>query len=173
MQVAAVSSLGGWIQVTADYILRLTRVPAARHELWLTPSHSWLEFRRPDTSYSWLHPTAGSSSDGWIRLKADSILQLTRVLAAQCELQLIPSCSWLRVAADSSSAGWNRLATVLYFNISSKFKDLLCKIHHFLWFVFCRLISVTTDSGSACCFKNLEEAWRSLKKLQDSSCDWL
>ena len=172
MQVAAVSSLGGWIQVTADYIMRLTRVPVVGYELRLTLSH-WIEFRRPDTSYSWLHPTAGSSSDGWIRLKADSILQLTRVLAARCELQLIPSCSWLRVAADSSSAGWNRLATVLYFNISSKFKDLLCKIHHFLWFVFCRLISVTTDSGSACCFKNLEEAWRSLKKLQDSSCDWL
>ena len=50
----------------------------------------------------------------------------------------------------------------------------------FVWIVFYHLISVTTDSGSGCCFKNLEEvwrkrleeAWRSFKTLAatDSSC---
>ena len=56
-------SFGGWIQVAADSIPRLTRVSAAGSELWLTRV-----------------PTA------------DSILRLTRVPAAGYELQLIPSC---------------------------------------------------------------------------------
>ena len=108
------------MQVGADSILRLTRAPAAGYELRLsrapaagtqvtadsscglrlTPSHGRLEFRRLETSYSRPHSTADSSSGGWIRLKADTILRLTRVLAARYELQLIPSCSWLQLATD-------------------------------------------------------------------------
>ena len=70
-------------------------------------------------------------------------LRLSRVRAAGYKLRLILSWGWLKfkwlatscsrfyVAADSSSAGWTRHAAQLYFNISSKFKDLFCKIHHF------------------------------------------
>ena len=43
----------------------------------MTPSHGWIEFRLLDTSYSWPNSTSDSSSSGWIRLKADSILWLT------------------------------------------------------------------------------------------------
>ena len=47
-------SSGGWIRVVADSILRLTQVLTAGYELWLTPSHGWLEFQ-------WLE-----ISDGWV-----------------------------------------------------------------------------------------------------------
>ena len=129
--------------------MRLTRVPAAGYELRLTPSHGWLEFLRLDTSYSWLNPTADSSSGGWIRLKADSILRLDSSFGGS-----------VRVAADSIL----RLTRVLYFNISSKFKDLFCKIHHFYglfsaaWFKL-PLIQV---------WMLLQEPWRSLKKFQEA-----
>ena len=92
MQVTTESRSGGWIKVKADSNLRLTRVPAAGYGLRPTPSNGWLEFWRLDTSYTWLHSTADSSSGGWIRLKADSILRLTRAPAARYELQLILSC---------------------------------------------------------------------------------
>ena len=147
-QVTTESSSSGWIRVTAESILRLTRVPAAGYGLY----HGWLEFRKLDKSYSWLHFTADSSSGGWIRLKADSILRLTA------------SCGWFCSAADSSQpAGLD-----LYFNISR----LILQNTSFLWFVFYRLISVTTDPDSGCCFNNLEEAWASFKTLDatDSSC---
>ena len=120
IQVTTESSSSGWIQVTADSILWLTRVSAARYGLRLTPSNGWLEFRQLDTSYSWLYPTADSSSGGWNWLKADSILRLTT------KILLILFCGWLE------SAGWTRLAAdLLFFNISNKFKDLFCKQHLF------------------------------------------
>ena len=59
-QTADLSS-GGWIRVTVDYILRLTRVPAAGYDLRLIPSCGWLELRRLDTSCSWFYPAADSS----------------------------------------------------------------------------------------------------------------
>ena len=76
------SSSGGWIRVAADSILRLNRVPASECKLRLILSHGWLVFRQPDTSCSWFCLTADSSSGGWIRVAADSILRLTRVPAA-------------------------------------------------------------------------------------------
>ena len=60
IRVAAVSRPGSWIQVTADsilrltrvlaagYELRLTRVPAAGYELQLTLSYGWLELQHLD-----------------------------------------------------------------------------------------------------------------------------
>ena len=80
---AADPSSGGWTRVTADSILWLTWVPAARYELRLILPCSWLEFRRLDESCSWFYPAAGPSSGDWIRVAADSILQLTWVLAAE------------------------------------------------------------------------------------------
>ena len=70
------SSSGGWIGVVADSITRLTRVPAAGYELWLTQSCGWRESRQLDTSCGWFYPTTDSSSDGWIWVAADSILRL-------------------------------------------------------------------------------------------------
>ena len=149
IQVTTKSSFGGWIRVTAESMLRLTRVPAAGYGLRPTPYHGWLEFRQLDTSYSWLHPTADSSSGGWIRLKADSILRLDSSFGGS-----------VRVAADSIL----RLTRVLYFNISSKFKDLFCKMHHFYglfstdWFQLPLIQALATASRT---LKKLEEAWRS------------
>ena len=157
----------------ADSILRLTRVPAAGYELWLSrvpvagcklqliPSCGWLKFWRLDTSCGWLRPTADMSSGGWIRVAAvlsssgrikvtaDSILRLTRVPAAGDNLRLIPSCGWLEFGRLDTSCSWSHPAagyelwltrvlpagldlrlfyTLIY--LSSKFKDLFCKIHH-------------------------------------------
>ena len=111
------SNPGGWIQVTADSILLLTRVPVARHELWLTPSHSWLEFRWLDTSCGWLCPTE-LSSGGRIRVTVDYTLRLARVPTVGYNLRLTPSCSWLefwRLDASCScfhpAAGYELLLT--------------------------------------------------------------
>ena len=109
-------------------------------------------------SCGWFYPVADSNFGRWIRVLTDSILWLTgvpparyvlrlsRVLAAGCKLRLsrVPaaasklrwlefrrldaSCGWLYPAANSSSGGWIRIAADLYFNTSSKFKDLFCKI---------------------------------------------
>ena len=76
-------SSGGWIQVTADSFLLLTRVPAAGYDLRLIPSCGWL----------WV--AADSSFGSWVRVTADYILQLTRVPVAGYDLRLIPSCDWL------------------------------------------------------------------------------
>ena len=185
-----------WIQVAAaGYKMQLSRVPATGYKLRQTlDSWGWLEFQRLDTSCDWLRPTIDLSFDCLIRVTADSILQLTRVPAAGYNLRLIPSCGWLWVAADSSSsirvtadsilrlttswgwfypaadsssAGWTRLAADLYFNISNKFKDLFCKIHHFYglfstaWFLLPLIQALAAGS-------NLEEAWRSLRKFEEA-----
>ena len=97
IRVAAVLSSSGWVQVTVDYILRLTRVLAAGFELRLILSWSWLEFRWLDTSCAWHRPTDDLSSGGWIRVKADSILQLTWFPAAGYDLTLILSCGCLEL----------------------------------------------------------------------------
>ena len=151
----------------------------AGYELRLTLSHGWLEFQRPDTSYSWLHPTVDLSSGGCIRHKADSILRLTRVPAARYELQLIPSCRCVRFAAESSSAGWTWLAAVLYFNISSKFKDLFSKMHYFyglfstIWFKLPLIQALLSASKTLKELEKLEEAWGSFKTISgtDSRCN--
>ena len=57
-------SYGSWIRVTADYILRLTRVSAPGYDLRQIPSCDWLQ------------------------VAADSILQLTRVR------RLDTTCDW-------------------------------------------------------------------------------
>ena len=176
---------GDWIRVVADYILRPTRSPAASYNLRLSrvpavdSSYDWFELWQRDTKYVWFHPTTDSSSSGWKRVAADSILRLTRVPAARYNLQLswfilrlTTSCGWFYSAADSSSGDWARNVADLYFNISSRFKDLLCKIHLlFFSFFFCYLPlnSVSTDSGPGYCFKNLKAAWRSLGKLEKAS----
>ena len=112
----------GWIRVAADFILRLTRVPAAGYKIPLIPSYGWLGFRWLDRSCGWLRPTSDSSSSGWIRVAADSVLRLIWVLAAGYELQLTPSYDWLEFrwldttsawfhpAADSSSGSSIRVA---------------------------------------------------------------
>ena len=144
-----------WVQA-AGYRLQLSRVLAAGYKLRLTPSDGWLEFQQLDTTYSWPHPTAHSCSHGWIRLKADSILRLTT------------SCSWFYSASDSSPPA--RLDLWLTYTL---IYQVILKTYSantsFLCFVFYQLISVTTDPGSGCCFKNLEGAWESLKKLEETS----
>ena len=97
IRVAAVLSSSGWVQVTVDYILPLTRVLAAGFELRLILSWSWLEFRWLDTSCAWHLPTDDLSSGGWIRVKVDSILQLTWFPAAGYDLTLILSCGCLEL----------------------------------------------------------------------------
>ena len=122
-------------------------------------SGGWTRFAadsilRLDTSSSWLHPTAASSSGSSIRLTADS------------------SCGWLRVVADSilwltwvPPAGFKMwLAYTLIYQVNI---ELILQNTSF--FVFYRLISVATDSGFGCYFKNLEAAWRSVRKLQEAS----
>ena len=179
-------SSGGWIRVEADIFYDWLEFR------WPDKSCDCLKFRRLDTNFCWFHHTADLSSNGWIGVAADSILWSTRVSATRYELQLIPSCDWLRVAvysilrlatscslfypaADLRSAGWIRLAADLCFNISSKFKDLYCKIHQFYslfssgWF---QLPLVQALAATSRTLKKPEEAWRSLKKLQDCSCDW-
>ena len=153
-----------WV-LAAGYNLRLTWVPAARYELQLILSSGYLEFRRLDTSYSWLHPTTDSSSGTWIRfrlippcgwlwvvtdsssggwiwLKTDSMQRLTKSCSwlqfqklntsyswfhpsLDYDLRLILCCGWLE------STSWTRVAADICFNISSKFKDLFCKIQQF------------------------------------------
>ena len=106
-------SSSGWIRVAADSILQLTQVSLAGYELLLTQSHNWLEFRRLETSYSWLHPTANSSSRSLVRLKADSILRLTISCGWLEFRQLGTSYSWLHPTADSSSSSWIRLLRLI------------------------------------------------------------
>ena len=150
----------------AGFELRLSQVPAAGYKLRLIPSYGWLELRRLDTSCGWLRPTADSSSGGWIWVVADSVLQLTRVPAAWYELQLILSCSWLRVVADSSSAGWTRYAAVLFFKISSKFKDFLFA-KYIIFMVYFLPLDFSYHWFRLCLL--LQEPWRSLKKLEETS----
>ena len=163
---------GDWIRVVADYILRLTRSPAASYNLRLSrvpavdSSYDWVELWQLDTRYVWFHPTTDSSSSGWKRVAADCILWLT---------WLDTSCNCLklwRLDTSRHSGDWARNAADLYFNISSRFKDLLCKKHLFFclfFFGYLPLNSVSTDSGPGYCFKNLKAAWRSLGKLEKAS----
>ena len=111
------TSCGRWMQVVADIILWLALVPAAEYELRLILSCGWLEFRRLDKGCSWPCPTSDLSYGGWIRVTADSILRLTRVLEARYDVQLIHpaadyklwlilSCSWLEFRRLDSKRGW-------------------------------------------------------------------
>ena len=111
------SSSGSWIPVAADSFLRLTLVPAAGYELQLILSCGWLEFRRLDTSCSWLLPTVDSSSSDWVRVTADYILRLTRIPAARYDLELIHpaadyelwlilSWHWLEFRRLDSKCSW-------------------------------------------------------------------
>ena len=162
--------------------------------LRLDTSYGWLEFRqldtscgrlkfRPlDTSCGWLHSTADSSSGSWIRVATDSILWLTLVPSAGYRFRLILSCgwldfwrlhtdcSWLCPTSDLSSGGWTRNVADLYFNISSIFKDLFCKIHLFFCFLppdfsyhWFRLRLLLQEPWSS--LKKLENAWISFKTL--------
>ena len=166
IQVTTMSSSCGWIQVTAESILRLTRFPAAWYGLRPTPYHGWLEFRQLDTSYSWLHPTADLSSGGWIRLKADSILRLTT------------SCGWSYSVADSSPpAGLDlRLTYTLIYQIilrtySAKYIIfMVCFLPTDFSYHWSRLWLLLQEAWRS--LRKLEEAWRNLKKLQDPSCNW-
>ena len=100
------------------------------YKLWLTPSYSWLEFWRLDTSCSWLHPPTDFSSNGWIqrfsssgwiqanadsrfvgwiRLKDDSVLQLTMNCAWLEVWRLNANYSWLHPLTHSSFGGWIQL----------------------------------------------------------------
>ena len=179
---------------TAGFKLRLSRVTAAGYKLRLTPSYGWLEFRQLDTSCGrlkfrsldtscgWLHSTADSSSGSWIRVATDSILWLTLVPSAGYRFRLILSCgwldfwrlhtdcSWLCPTSDLSSGGWTRNVADLYFNISSIFKDLFCKIHLFFCFLppdfsyhWFRLRLLLQEPWSS--LKKLENAWISFKTL--------
>ena len=146
-------------------------------------SCDWLEFQWLNTSYSWLHPTADSSSDvcydlrlipscGWLCVAADSSSGGSIRITVDFVLQLTTSCGWFYPAADSSSAGWTRLAADLYFNISSKFKDLFCKIHHFhgLFFTTWFQLPLMQALGAASrTLKKLEETWGRLQKLEEAS----
>ena len=143
------SNSSGWIGVAVDSILRLTWVPAAGYELWLIPSPGWFEFQQLDRSCGWFYHTTYSSSSGWTWVAADSILWLFQVMAAGYELWLTLSCGWLESRRLDSSYSWFHPAADYELqlilpcgwlkicwldstcNISSKFKDLFCKIHRF------------------------------------------
>ena len=118
-----------------------------------TLCHNWLEFWWLDTSYSGLHPTADSSSGGWIGLKADYILRLTRVPTTWYELQPILSCSWLE------------LYTLIY--------QVNLRTYSAKYIIF-KVCFLPTDFSYHCSrfWLLLQEPWRSLKKLQDPNCDW-
>ena len=156
------SGSGGWTRVAADSVPLLTRFPAAGYELQLTRSNGWLEFWRLDTSYSWLHPTADSSSGGWIGLKVDSILRLTRVPAAWYELQLILSCSWLE------------FYTVIYqVNLKTySAKYIIFNFYGLFSTNWLQLPLIHALAAASRTLKKLEEAWRSFKTLvaTGSSC---
>ena len=110
------SSSSSWIQVVADSIFQLTLVPPAGYKLQLILSCGWLEFWLLDKSCSWLHPTTDSSFSGWIWVTTDSILWLTRVPVAWCDLQLIHPAAdygWFYPAANSSTGSWTRNAANL------------------------------------------------------------
>ena len=120
---AADSNSGGWIRVAADSVLQLTWVLAAGCKFQLILSYNLLQFRCLDMSCSWFHPAADPNSSDWIRVVADFILQLTRVLVDGYKLWLISShcwfkfqwlgrsCGWLSHTADSSSSSWTWVAT--------------------------------------------------------------
>ena len=170
----------GWIRIAADFILRLTRVPAAGYELRLSrvpaagyklpliPSYGLLGFRWLDKSCGWLRPTADSSSSGWIRVTADSILRLTRVPVAGYDLRLIPSCGWLEFRRFDTGCSWFYPMADSSFILSSKFKGLFCKVHHLYglfstnWF---QLPLIQALAAASRTLKKLEEAWRSFKTL--------
>ena len=167
-----------FVTAATDSILRLDTSCGCLESQRLDTSYDWVEFWQLDTSYGWLLPTADLCSGSWIRVTGHYILRLTRVPVAGYDLRLIPSCGWLRVATDSilQLTGVRRLdSTDLYFNISSNFKDLFWKICHFYglfsteWF---QLPLIQALAAASRTLKKLEEAWSSLKKLQDPSCDW-
>ena len=141
------SSPSDWIQLKADSILQLIL------------SCGCLKFWRLDTSYNWLYPISDSSSGSWMRLKSVSALRLTMRCGRLTFQWLDTSYSWFQPAADSSPSNWNRLAADLFFNISSKFKDLFCKMHHFYglfstsWFQLPLIQALATASRT---FKKLE-----------------
>ena len=102
--------IGNWAAAgysATDSILWLTRVPVAGYKLQLILSCSWLECRQLDKRCGWFYPAADSSSDDWIRVAADSILQLTQIPAAGYELRLILSCGWLEFLFLDTSCGWS------------------------------------------------------------------
>ena len=190
MQVAAVSSLGGWIQVTADYILRLTRVLAARHELWLTPSHSWLEFRWLDTSCGWLCPTE-LSSGGQIRVTADYTLRLARVPTVGYDLRLIPSCSWLEFWRLNASCSWFHPAAgyelqltrvppagidlQLFYTLIYQVNLRTCSAKYIIFYglfsaAWFQLPLIQALPAASRTLKKLEEAWRNFRTLAVTDC---
>ena len=164
-----------WIQVAADSILPLTRVPAAGYKLWLSqvpaagyklrliPSYGLIDFQRQDKSCSWLRPTNDLSSDSWIRVTANPILRLTRVPAAGYDLRLIPSCGWLEF--------YTLIYQVNLRTYSAKYIIfMVCFLPTDFSYHWFRLWLLLQESWRS--LKKLEEAWRSFKTLvvTDSSC---
>ena len=162
----------------------------------ITPDFHW-ELGGDSLQCSWIYPTTDSIFGGWIRVAADSILRLTRVPAAEhelwltrvpaarYELQLIPSCGWLQVAADSIL----RLSQDLPAGFGLRMTyTLIYPVHlrtysaKYINFIVCSLLA-GFSYGWFRLWLLLQEAWRSLKKLQgsklqlilvaaaDSSCD--
>ena len=144
---------------------------------------------RLNTSCGRLRPTADSSSGGWIQVAADLCPRLTGILAAGYEWQL----RLIYPVADSSSGGLIRVAADSVLRLTRVrpagldlrlFYTLTYQVNlrtysaKYIIFMVCFLLSDLSYHWfrSSCCFKNLEEAWRSLRKLeeklQDSSCDW-
>ena len=144
------SSSSGWKRVAADSIPWLTRVPATGYELQLTLSYGWLEFRQLDTTYSW-----ADSSCGWLRVVADSILRLTRVPATGLEM-------WLTYTLIYQVDLRTYCTKYIFF-----FFLFFFVIYH--WIQLALIQALATASRT---LKQLEEAWESLKKLQDSKCKW-
>ena len=114
---------------------------------WLWVAADWLEFRQLETSYSWLELRKLDASYSWFHPAVDY------------ELRVILSCHWFE------STGWTRLLADLYFNKSSKFKNLFCKIHH-----FCSLFS--TACFQLPLIRALPTASRTLKKLEEVAETW-
>ena len=84
------------------------------------------------------------------------------------------NCHWSYPAADAISEGWIRVAAdSILWPTRSKFKELFCKIHLFLfstaWF---QLPLIQALAAASRTLKQLEEAWGSFKTLAaiDSSC---
>ena len=148
-----------WASLISSWTFTLTASKEAGYELLhellrLITSHGWLQFPRLDTNCGWFYPVADSSPDD--------------------ELQLILSCGWLRVAADSilRVTGFPQAGLDLKLTYT-----LICLVslrtYSAKYIIF--MVGFLPANFSYYWFRLwvlLQEPWRSLKKLQDPSCDW-
>ena len=136
----------------ADFVLRLDTSCGCLEPRRLDTSYDWVKFQQLDTSYGWIHPASVSGSGGWIRVAANSVPWVTWVPAAELDL---------------------RLTYILIYQVI--LRTFFCKMHHHYGFFstdWFQLPLIQALAAASRTLKKLEEVWRSLKKLQNPSCDW-